>query len=96
MAVTTSTRDRLRTLAERQKALVDRLYTGLNRDDGLAVAGREEVGEMLEQRRVETLLVTAGLHDPAAVAAALEQDADVVVLPDLPDLADGIGALLRF
>ena len=83
--------------AHREREAVERLAAGLGTDGGHAVAGREAVHDMLTQRRVETLLLAEGHSDEEAVEAALEQDADVLVLPaDVPDLAEGVAALLRF
>jgi hypothetical protein len=83
---------------QREQDAVDRLRAGLAREDGLAVAGADAVRAMLEQRRVETLLLTVDRSDEDAVRAALEQDAGILVLPAAPDLVDhgGIAALLRF
>lgn len=69
----------------------------------LGVAGRRPTAEMLEQRRVETLLVADGADDAddflqGAVAAALEQSAEVLFLRhhEEAELDDGIAAVLRF
>ncbi len=86
-----------RRAAEREKDAVDRLAAGLHSPDGHAVAGTGAVRDMLTQRRVETLLLAQGHTDSDAVTAALEQDAAVLVLPpEVPDLQEGIAALLRF
>jgi peptide subunit release factor 1 (eRF1) len=92
-----------RVIAEREDELVhaqlERLRAGLG-NGGRAAAGPEQVSRCLEERRVETLLFTAGAREPAveqAVHAALDQGADVLPV-DSPDLGPlgGIAALLRF
>jgi peptide subunit release factor 1 (eRF1) len=106
--VETSTPDQVRAaaervIAEREAALVheqlERLRAGLG-NKGRAAAGPEQVSRCLEERRVETLLFTAGVREPAleqAVHAALDQGADVLPV-DSPDLGPlgGIAAVLRF
>lgn len=67
----------------------------------LGVTGRGAVGDMLEQRRVETLLVAA-LEDDEFVERAIEdalgQSAEVLHLRhhDETELPDGVAAVLRF
>jgi peptide chain release factor subunit 1 len=92
-----------RVIAERDDELVhahlERLRAGLG-NGGRAAAGHEQVSRCLEERRVETLLFTAGIREPAleqAMHAALDQDAELLPV-DSPDLGPlgGIAALLRF
>ena len=90
-------------IREREAELVDaklgRLRAGLG-NGGRAAAGPEQVLRCLGERRVETLLFSAGSRDETleqAVHAALDQGADVLPVgsPDLGPLG-GIAALLRF
>jgi peptide subunit release factor 1 (eRF1) len=90
-------------IAEREEALVhaqlERLRAGLG-SGGRAAAGAEQVSRCLEERRVETLLITSGAREPAleqAVHAALDQGADVLPV-DSPELGPlgGIAAVLRY
>jgi peptide subunit release factor 1 (eRF1) len=92
-----------RVIAEREEELVhaqlERLRAGLG-NGGRAAAGPDEVLRCLDERRVETLLITAGTREPTverAVHAALDQGADVLPV-DSPDLGPlgGIAAVLRF
>jgi peptide subunit release factor 1 (eRF1) len=92
-----------RVIAQRQeqqvRAQLERLRAGLG-NEGRAAAGREQVLRCLDERRVETLLITQGAREPIverAVHAALDQGADVLPV-DSPDLGPlgGIAAVLRF
>lgn len=82
----------------REDEALDRLRAGLGTRDGRAVAGTDDVHAMLEQRRVEILLLGRDHVDDDAVEAALEQDAEVLALGDRPELGPhgGIAAVLRF
>lgn len=80
--------------------LIERVQAGLGGGDR-AVAGLEAVLDALTQRRVETLLYQVGFTAEgfeSAIADALLQSADVVVLHDRPELGPlgGVAAVLRF
>jgi peptide chain release factor subunit 1 len=106
--VETATPDQVRAGAERViaqreeelgKSQLERLRAGLG-NGARAAAGPEQVLRCLEERRVETLLITSGAREPVveqAVHAALDQGADVLPV-DSPDLGPlgGIAAVLRF
>jgi hypothetical protein len=85
---------------EHQHAALERLKAHLGRNDGRGAAGRDDVRDALEQRRVETLLLDAradAVED--LVEQAVDQSAEVLVLDDeAPDLQPhgGVAAVLRF
>jgi peptide chain release factor subunit 1 len=84
--------------AAREKEALELLRQELGRG-GRAVATAPEVSRALDERRVGTLLVEAGHERDAglAIARALDQDADVLVMRHHTlDYADHLAALTRF
>ena len=86
-------------LAEQREAeALERVREGIG-SGGRAAAGRDEVMSVLEQARVETLLIADGVEADEAVEKAIESSAEVLVLrhhaDDLGPLG-GIAALLRY
>ena len=83
----------------REVDVLDRLEAQLA-GDGKAAAGEEDVLAAIGERRVETLLVDKGREDEstdAAIAGALEQDADVVFVENEALGPVGhLAALLRY
>jgi peptide chain release factor subunit 1 len=86
---------------EREAELLGRLQEGLAKDS-FGVIGTEAIDDMLEQRRVEALLVGERFDDSAflqrAMEAAVQQDAAIVFVRhhDTLDDVGGIAAVLRF
>jgi peptide chain release factor subunit 1 len=83
---------------QREAEALDRVRQGIGAG-GRAAAGRDEVMTVLEQARVETLLIADGVEADEAVEKALESSAEVLVVrhhaDDLGPLG-GIAALLRY
>jgi hypothetical protein len=93
---------------ERERAALDRLAAGAAAASDSGAAGRAATGleatrSVLEQRRVEMLLLAPEFDPPghvreAMIESALAQDAAVVGVRHYPDLGPlgGVAALLRF
>ncbi len=83
---------------DHEQEVIGRLRQSVGRGDGKAATGREDTRAALEQRRVEVLLLEPRVEAEEEIELAIDQDAEVLVLRDSPDLGPvgGIAAVLRF